>query len=138
MLHVVYLVNLKFKDCFSIDASADIHIAIHIAIHRYVQAFLDFRGFNFRDFQFKAVYNSILFSSPLVLLSNLDLCCFCFPCFFMCPHINSVNQGMPVYQLMGVFCDRLKLCSTANPAAPDCRTKSDIGSKSSHSCSSLV
>ena len=28
----VYLVNLKFKDCFSIDASADIHITINIAL----------------------------------------------------------------------------------------------------------
>ena len=28
-----------------------------------LQAFLDFRGFDFRDFQFKTVYNSILFSS---------------------------------------------------------------------------
>ena len=25
-----------------------------------IQAFLDFRGFNFRDFRFNAVYNSIL------------------------------------------------------------------------------
>ena len=61
---VVYLVNLKVKDCYSINASADIHITIHIAIHRYV------------------------------------------------------------YQLMGVFCDRLKLCSTA---APDCRTGQNKG-----------
>ena len=57
---VVYLVKLKFKDRYLIDASAD----IHIAIHRYV------------------------------------------------------------YQLMGVFCDRLKLCSTA---APDCRTGQNKG-----------
>jgi len=33
---------------------------------------LYFRGFNFRDFQFTAVYNYILFSSPLVLLFYLD------------------------------------------------------------------
>ena len=47
-----------------------------------VQAFLDFCGF-----QFNAVYNSILFSSPLVLLSNLDLRDFCFPQFFnVSPH----------------------------------------------------
>ena len=64
VLVIVYLVNLKFKDRFSINASADIHIAIHIAIHRYV------------------------------------------------------------YQLMGVFCDRLKLCSTA---APDCQTGQNKG-----------
>ena len=32
-----------------------------------LQAFLHFRGFDFRNFQFTAVYNSILFSSPLVL-----------------------------------------------------------------------
>ena len=30
-----------------------------------VQAFIDFRGFDFRNFQFNAVYDSILFSSPL-------------------------------------------------------------------------
>ena len=29
-----------------------------------VQAFLDFRGFDFRDVPFNAVYNSILFSLP--------------------------------------------------------------------------
>ena len=61
-----------------------------------VQAFLDFRGFDFRDFRFNAIYNGILFSSPLrplVLLSNLELRGFRFPRFFMCPHINSVNQG---------------------------------------------
>jgi hypothetical protein len=33
---------------------------------------LYFRGFNFRDFQFTAVNNYILFSSPLVLLFYLD------------------------------------------------------------------
>ena len=47
-----------------------------------IQAFLDFRGFDFNDFRFNAVYNSILFSSPLVLLSNLDLCGFCIPGLF--------------------------------------------------------
>ena len=73
---------------------------------RRVQAFLDFRGFDFRDFQFNAVYNSILFSSPLVLLSNLDLRGFCFLGFFVCPHINSVNGGMPVYgKLQGYLLD---------------------------------
>ena len=46
-----------------------------------VQAFLDFRDFDFRDFRFTSVYNSILFSSPLVLLSNLDLRGFCFHSF---------------------------------------------------------
>ena len=52
-----------------------------------LQAFLDFRSFDFRDFWFNAVYNSILFSSPLVLLSNLDLRGFPFPRFFyVSPH----------------------------------------------------
>ena len=52
-----------------------------------VQAFLDFRGFDFRGFRFTAGYNSILFSSPLVLLSNLDLRSFCFRGFyFVSPH----------------------------------------------------
>ena len=62
----------------------------------YIQAFLDFRGFDFRDFGFNVVYNSILFSSPSVLLSNLDFSGFCFRGFILCPHINSVNQGMHV------------------------------------------
>ena len=62
-----------------------------------LQAFLDFHGFDFRGFRFTVVYKSILFSSPLVLPSNLDLRGFCFRVFFnLCPHINSVNQGMPV------------------------------------------
>ena len=52
-----------------------------------IQAFLDFRGFDFRDFWFTAVYNSILFSSPLALLSNLNLRGFCFCSFiFVSPH----------------------------------------------------
>ena len=47
-----------------------------------VQAFLDFR-----DFPFNVIYNSILFSSLLVLLSNLDLRGFCFRIFFLeSPH----------------------------------------------------
>ena len=62
-----------------------------------LQAFLDFRGFDFHDFRFTTVYNSILFSSPLVILSNLDLHGFYLPQFFMCPHINSVNPGMPLH-----------------------------------------
>ena len=33
-----------------------------------IQAFVNFRGYDFRDFQFKVVYNSSIFSSPLVLL----------------------------------------------------------------------
>ena len=61
-----------------------------------LQAFLNFRSFDFRNFRFNAVYNAILFSSPLVLVSNLDLRGFCFRVFFMYPHINSVNRGMPV------------------------------------------
>ena len=39
-----------------------------------VQAFLNFRSFNFRNFRFNAVYDSIHLSSPLVLLSNLGFC----------------------------------------------------------------
>ena len=61
-----------------------------------VQAFLDFCGFDFCNFWFNSVYNSILFSFPLVLVSNLDLHRSHFLQFFMCPHINSVNRGMPV------------------------------------------
>ena len=62
-----------------------------------VQAFLDFRRFDFRDFWFTAAYNYILVSSPLVLLSSLDLRGFCFSGFFWCPQINRVNRGMTVY-----------------------------------------
>ena len=52
-----------------------------------IQVFLNFRSFDFRGFQFTAVYNSILFSSPLVLLSNLHLRGFCFRGFFLeSPH----------------------------------------------------
>ena len=65
-----------------------------------LQAFLHFRGFDFRNFRFNAVYISILFSSPLVLLSNLDLRG------FRCPHINSVNRGMPV---LCPHCERLAM-----------------------------
>ena len=36
----------------------------------YVKAFLDFQGFDFRSYQFNTVYNSILLSSPLVLLEG--------------------------------------------------------------------
>ena len=35
-LRVAWLVNLKFNDRNSINASVDIHITIHTAIHRYV------------------------------------------------------------------------------------------------------
>ena len=63
-LRVVYLVNLKFKDRYSIDASA-----IHIA-NSYTKIYID------------------------------------------------------IYQLMSVFCDWLKLCSTA---APNCRTGQNKG-----------
>ena len=54
-----------------------------------LQAFLDFPGFNFRDFRFTAVYNSILFSSPLVL-SNLmpQFTRFLLPRFFCVPTLT--------------------------------------------------
>ena len=52
-----------------------------------IQAFLDFHGFDFRYFRFNAVYNSIISSSPFVVLCNLDLCGFCFCGFlFVSPH----------------------------------------------------
>ena len=61
-----------------------------------IQTFLDFRGFDFCGFRFNAVYNSILFSSPLVLITNLDFRGFASPVFLFCPHINCVNRGMPL------------------------------------------
>ena len=51
-----------------------------------LQAFLDFRSFDFHDFWFNAVYVSILFSSSLVLPSNLDLRSFWVCAFFVSPH----------------------------------------------------
>ena len=48
-----------------------------------VQAFFDLQSFDFCDFGLNAVYNSNLFSSPLVLLSNLDLRRFRFLRFFL-------------------------------------------------------
>ena len=60
---------------------------LHQVCRFLIQAFLDFFGFDFCGFRFTAVYNSILFSSPLVLLSNLDLRGFCFRGFsFVSPH----------------------------------------------------
>ena len=72
-----------------------------------IKAFLDFQDFDFRNFRFTTVYNSILFSFPLVLISNLHLHCFCFRGFFLCPHINSVYRGMPVIRFLRK-CDFLK------------------------------
>ena len=68
-----------------------------ILIYMYVQAFLDFHGFDFCSFLFTAIYNSIVFSAPLVQLSNLDLHGFCSRSFLFCvptAHINWVNQKM--------------------------------------------
>ena len=73
-----------------------INLFSHLVQNYQKQAFLYFCGFDFRNFGLSAVYNSILFSSPLVLLSNLNLRGFLFPRFFMCPQIKSINWGMPV------------------------------------------
>ena len=62
--------------------------------HR-LQILIDFHGLDFRDIPFKAVYNSILFSSPLVRKATLIYTVFAFYSLFVCPHINSVNQKMP-------------------------------------------
>ena len=71
-------------------------VGIHIWVLNRLQAFLDFRGFDFCNFWFNAAYNSILFSSPLVLKSNLDLRGFYFRGFLGGLHINS-NRGMPLH-----------------------------------------
>ena len=49
-----------------------------------LQTFLDFCGLAFHNFWFTKVYNSILFSFPLVLPSNLDLHGCCFRGFLIC------------------------------------------------------
>ena len=54
-----------------------------------LQTFLDFCGFNFCHFWFTMVYNSILFSSPLVLLNNLNSCGFCFRIFLCVPTLTA-------------------------------------------------
>ena len=63
-----------------------------------VQAFLTFCGYDFRNFGYNTVHSSILFSFPLVLLSNLNLRGFLLPQFFICPHIIRVNREMPAEQ----------------------------------------
>ena len=61
-----------------------------------IQVFLDFRGFDFSNFRFNA---GLSYFPPLksILLSNLDLRGFRFLRFLCVPHINSVNQGMPLW-----------------------------------------
>ena len=49
-----------------------------------VQGLHNFRSFNFSNFQINVVYNSNLFSSPLVVLSNLDLRGFLLSAFILC------------------------------------------------------
>ena len=49
-----------------------------------LQAFLNFYCFYFHNFLFNTVYDTILFSSLLVLLSNLDLRGLCIHRFFLC------------------------------------------------------
>ena len=59
-----------------------------------IQAFHDFHGFDFCNFQFNEVYNSILSSSPLVLQSNLGTCGFCSPWFFyVSPHEHHKSRN---------------------------------------------
>ena len=61
-------------------------LCAHLAV-THLQAFLDFHSFDFRNYRFTVVYNSILFSSLLLLLSNLGLCRFCFSrYFYVSPH----------------------------------------------------
>ena len=45
------------------ENSQKILVSARLRLKNCIQAFLDFHGFNFRGFQFTAVYNSILFSS---------------------------------------------------------------------------
>ena len=56
----------------------------------------DFLGFASPNFCCNVVYKSILFSSPLVLLSNLDLCGFCFRGFLFVSCTQLGNQMVPV------------------------------------------
>ena len=59
---------------------------------RTLQAFLDSRGFNFHNFLFNEVYNSILFSSPVVLPRNLDWCGFCFRIVLCVPTLTALIE----------------------------------------------
>ena len=59
-----------------------------------IQAFLYNCGFDFCNFRFTVVYNSLLFSSSLVLLSNLHLRGFCFRGFsFVSPHLHRKSRN---------------------------------------------
>ena len=56
------------------NATSHIIQAIYMTLQKQnvtsIKAFLNFRGFDLRGFQFTVVYNSLLFSSRLVLLST--------------------------------------------------------------------
>jgi hypothetical protein len=83
---------MKKMGVYSLNIQLILFIIFEVQRQICVQAFLDFRAFDFRNFRFTTVYNSILFSYP----SYLDLRGFFFRNFFVSPHINSGNQGMPV------------------------------------------
>jgi hypothetical protein len=51
--------------------------------HLYIQAFFNFRSFDLSNFRFTTVYNSILFSSPLV---TSIYAVFAFLVFYVYPH----------------------------------------------------
>ena len=64
--------------CFSpsgITAYNLVFSGLKIKTKNTIQAFLDFRDFDFRNFQFNPVYNSILFSSPLLTAERIWFKC---------------------------------------------------------------
>ena len=71
-----------------------LELVIATALINMLKVILSF--LDFRDLQFTAVNNYILFSSSSVLLGNLNLRGFRFPVLGGSPHINSVNREMPV------------------------------------------
>ena len=90
--HEIVLLTSSLQHIESFEKYFEITKGYRLPIH----AFLDLCGFDVRNFPLNAVDNSVLFSSPLVLISNFNLRGFCLRGLFFYPHINSVNRGMPV------------------------------------------
>ena len=81
----------SFSDCILISGPLVMKYQTNTGIPQ-------FPGFRIRNYRFNAVYNSILFSSPLVLLLVTSIyAVFASTILFLCPHIN---RGMPV----SLFC----------------------------------
>ena len=77
----------KYKQSTILNYSKLIHYLNLIKTYTDISRF---PRFSFPGF---LIYNSILFSSPLVLLSNLDLHGFSFRVFFLSPHYQCLSRN---------------------------------------------